>query len=264
MIRKVIVRLFLGSFLLGLSLILLLGVCVWLATVQPSFHSELAQVTCDPADQEQLKLDLEELQQLTMLATQLEQLPPEQSTALNKTIRSSFETKLEDLKDRKFIDSSGHLVFSQLRINQALAEHTGAVGDLQNVRVKLTDGQITLGGEIKTREYGDFYPSIDLRPTLTDDGRLKLELLSGHIGLLPIPISFIAHRLPDNMKRERGNLELHTDAEPPYCIFKTPKNDADRNIIKQVHCSDGQIKLELKTALQLPAEWQQDDSKTRN
>ena len=85
---------------------------------------------------------------------------------------------------------------------------------------------------------------MDLKPTLTSEGRLRLDLVTARIGQLPLPLRLLRW-LPRDISRSGGDVELDLTAPTPHMRLNLSGNGSKFPSVKSIKCVDGEITIEF-------------------
>ncbi|WP_425396336.1 hypothetical protein [Aeoliella sp.] len=244
MLRKLILRFFLACFAMVGLVITTVVVAGYFALQQPSYYAQLRAVAYSPAEQSAAEL--------SMRQTEANVKRWLQSSIARQQAASADEPSVMQLLagagapyDPTTDTHEVHL--TQAQFNAHLASNKASrSGDWRNPRIRFGEDRIDLAFEVASDEFS-CVPSISLEPSLTDDGKLRLGIVSAHIGQLPLPMKTILTNLPSEMTRPAasGDVELDLSAETPCVIVNLPTADSKSPTVSALTCREGELVVEL-------------------
>ena len=238
MIGKFIFRFFAICFALFLMIVAGIGLCFWLAFQEPSAYAELRSQKFTDQQRQSVEQRIEESmtsvedwirESVRQNATQrlLHQNEPltedVQSTAQNPAALKSF-------------------VLSQDELNTMLSGTRFNVGDVKNIRAQILDNLIRLSAEIVMSQQTSLVVSTDLRLTTTEADELKLEVLGGSIGRLPVPLKLLLTNLPEGALPQDDKVEFRLTDSVPHMLIQMVDSDSNPKL-KQIRTEQGKIEL---------------------
>ncbi|MCU0880957.1 MAG: hypothetical protein MUF06_24580, partial [Pirellulaceae bacterium] len=128
----------------------------------------------------------------------------------------------------------------------------------QNPRVHMRKDCLSLAVEVVTSR-ATCVLSLDLKPTLTPERRLHLDLVSARIGQLPLPLRSFLRWLPREVHHVGSGMELDLTAPTPHFSLDVSDSDPESPIAKSIQCSDGEVTIEFLAPVLKP---QQVDRRT--
>ncbi|MAT72743.1 MAG: hypothetical protein CMJ58_24960 [Planctomycetaceae bacterium] len=222
MIRKFFTRLLLFSIAITGCLVLAAVVAAYLATQQPEFYTELRA------------------QEFTLP----QQKAAEASLRLQEQEVRRWSAKAAALQDAPDSDTMS-VTITQSQLNAQLAAVKGnSRGDWQNPRIHIAQDSIEFGVEIVTPKVTCVL-SAQLKPTVTPQRRLQLDLVAMRVGRLPLPIKTVLGWLPRDARLAEGDVELDLSGSSPRFLVKLADNDPKSPRVQSVTCAQGELTIEF-------------------
>jgi hypothetical protein len=249
MFRKLFVRLFLCCVALVGILVVSLCIAGYLALQQPAFYADRLAQQFSNSDQMAANASFQRVEQDLRRWT-------DRSVALQRAHSLSDSTKranaslealpLESLPgDYDPTQDTHSISFSEKQINaQFASQKVSRTGEWQNPRVRIGSDRIDFGFEFVTSR-ASCVLSAELKPTLTSDGKLRLDLLSTRVGRLPIPLGTILRCLPRNICNLGSGAELNLTGSTPSICLNLPDNGGKSPAVKSIKCTEGEITIEF-------------------
>lgn len=240
MLRKLLFRLFLIAFILTGTVVATVCVAGYLALQQPGFYAELRAQEFAPAEQKTSELAFRAMEQdfkrwvEGSLRQQAQQANP---MAANPLALVGLQPKYDPTQDTHTVRVTAQ------QLNAQLAS-TSRRGDWRNPRVRIAKDRVGVAFEVATPELSCVVAG-ELKPTITDDGRLRLDLLSARIGQLPLPLNTILGCLPRDIVLEDDEVELNLAPPSPHMSFKLANQREQTPRVKSIQCTEGQIAVEF-------------------
>lgn len=135
-----------------------------------------------------------------------------------------------------------HVVrFRAEHLNTLLAEETQrlAGGAIEDPRVRVTPDRVAVACGLLTPA-ARCVLSAELKPSLTPDGVVTLELVSAKLGSLPIPCDTLLGFFPRESHRLSGNLYLDLTAPKPRITLDL-SDKAKTLLAESIECGDGEV-----------------------
>lgn len=229
MIRKLIVR----TFFVGVALVCLAVVsglvAGYLAFQQPEFYAALRSQEVDAQSEDQLKQQAEDLEEWikNSLAAQHAQSSGKADAQVYDPARDTHTVQV-----------------TEQQLNGLLVSRRSGAGDMQHPRVCLEEDSVRLGAEFVI-DGTKLVVSAAVKPAVGDDGRLRFEIQSGHVGRLRLPLNTLLSLMDSNVKQLSNDLELQANGSTPTLILsqttgpKAPK-------VQTVECHDGQLAVTFR------------------
>ena len=197
-----------------------IGICAWLILQTPTGYAELRDKTYSDADR-------------AAIEQRLEGVVADIELEFRKQMRNG-DASAENL------DSS--FVLSQDDLNALLSGDKYSNRDFNNVRTMIFDDFIRFATEVNLSDEKSIVVSVDFRLQKTADEHLKLEILGGSIGRLPMPIVWILSRLPENSFPRDDKIEFNFADAKPHVLVSLDQSSSDPNL-KSIQFSNQQVKL---------------------
>lgn len=244
MIRKLILRCLLLGFVFLVVVVTAACFTGYYAIQQPEFYTTLRDEK--PSEYEQkmttlyFKQTVHELEQWTARSIARQQGQPTASVASPLAyLTSAFQGEYNPREDVRAI------TITEKQINTLIASQKAtSQGDWRNPRLRFQQDHVDFAFEIVTQEISCVM-SASLKPTLTDDGRLRFDLLGARVGKVPLPLGLMLSYLPDEVNVANEDMELHLTASTPHVYFNLPVTSAEVPSVAALECTDGAISLEL-------------------
>lgn len=231
MFRKLVKRLFLlGLGLFGLGLVVVL-VSAYLVHQEPSFYAELSGLTEVPeTHEEDFKRRVVDFEKWATRSISMQRARQQGST---------------DPAVRDYNPSSDTYVWrlSETELNAEL--NSKAAGDVRDPRVRLLENRMQVGVEVSTGESG-FVLSVELAPEVTADGMLHLEIQSGRLGKLPLPLGWMLGFVPKGKRLSSGEARLDLNGPKPVFIVDLFKGQPRSTKVKSINCASGELLVEFQ------------------
>lgn len=243
MFRKIIVRLFLCFFVLIGSVVLAVGIAGYLAIQRPAFYAELRDQAFSKSDQIAANGIFQDVARWSdrSIALQRSQLSDAATPAIgisNATVSNASVAHYDPIHD------TFSVTFTQKQINAQFAANKASVsGQCRNPRIRIGRDRIDVACEVVTSKVNCVL-SAELKPTVTADGRLRLDLLAARIGQLPIPLRILSW-LPRNICHAGNGMDMDLTAPTPYFCLNVSDNGSKSPAIKAIQCKEGEITMEF-------------------
>ena len=246
MFRKLVFRLFAGCFTLFLIVVLAVGFCLWLLFAQPPAYAQLREQTFTQQHRDAVNQKLEDktnsIEDWVRQKVQFEALKRASGADRDGSEPQEEPGQLEpsDLP----ADSLTSLVLSQDDLNAILSAPRYQSRDLRNVRVQILQDRVRLAAEIALSDSSSIVTSADFRLTKMPDRELKLELLGGSLGRLPIPVVWLLHQIPDTALPHDEKIEFHLSDPVPHLLLKVAGSSSDPDL-KQIRIHQQSVVLDF-------------------
>ncbi|MEM7453114.1 MAG: hypothetical protein AAF456_02055 [Planctomycetota bacterium] len=232
MILKILFRMFLGCVAFVLLIVAVAGVSVWMAMSEPSFYAELKAQAYTAAD-----------------AQEVEERLMAETADIEKWMVSSIanDQNMQQLADngaQPQPPENKSIVLTQDDLNALFAGGEYSQGDLQNLRIQIQEDRIRMAGEIFAGEDASVVVTADLRLTMGADDKLKLEILGGKIGRLPLPTQWLLQMIPQNELAGDENVEFCFHDPVPHILIDVIDSQNTPNL-EGIKASEGEVKLEF-------------------
>ncbi len=86
---------------------------------------------------------------------------------------------------------------------------------------------------------------MELKPTLTPEGCLRVDFVSARIGQLPLPLKTALRFIPRDMHRLGHNMELDLTAPTPRINLDLADDGPNAPSIHSIQCQQGAVTIEL-------------------
>ena len=240
MIRKILVRLFLGGCVLFVIFVSTVAACIWLAWQEPSFYSVLRQQQFsenerDRAEQ-QLKAELESIERLTITSQQMK-LSADSNGSFREATKSAFDLKTLNTEPQQLF----HV--QQDDLNAILSSRKYSGKDIKDLRAEISPDRIRLVGEVSVSDSSAMVLSIDFRINIVQGNRLKLEITGGQVGRLPIPLRWLLQNLPADVLPSARDVDFRFSDPKPHLLINTVKNSKTTPVLSAIQTSEGKITL---------------------
>ena len=239
MILKFIFRFFIACFALLLFTIVAVACCFWLVNQEPAFYADLRNQQFTEAEQnavkDRLRLLAESMGQWAMSSVQRQKLPLEFQHAEQEHGKKPFDPAA-NTKD---------FIISQYDLNATLASNKYSSGDFRNLRAQILDDRIRFAGELYVTAETPIVLSVDFRLSRILNNQLKLEIIGGSLGRLPLPLQWLLRCLPADVFRSQRELEVRFSDTVPHVLMDITDSSRSRPVLKQIRTIAGKITLEL-------------------
>lgn len=243
MLRKLIVRLFLGCVAFMGLLMTTAAVASYLAFQQPAFYTHVRAQSLSPTERDVMtkQFQLSQIAYNAWLDSSLARQQAQQAAAAK--LQPAVLTTSTDPYDPKTDTFTVRLTEQQLN-GQLATSRPGSRATLQNPLIHIGDDCLELGFEVKQKNIAAVF-SVLLEPSTTENGNIRLDIRAAHIGQLRIPLKTILRCLPRDIVQSAGDLDIDLTLPAPHLTLKLPKNGKRTATIKSIHCQAGELVVEL-------------------
>jgi hypothetical protein len=243
MIRKFVIRLFFGCLALVGLVLTAATVVGWLAFQQPAFYAERRAQTFAPADEAKAERLLEQAEQdaqrwlhASLARQQAQQSKTDPPPVPQFAAWGAPYDPAQDVHTFRITEE---------QLNALLAsDRHGLSKPLKNARIRIEQDRIELGVELQATAV-DAVVSVVLEPTMTNVGGLRLGIQAARIGKLPIPFNAILGWWPRDIVYTDRQFDLDLTPPAPHLTLKLPQTAKGSPTIKSIHCTAGEIAVEL-------------------
>lgn len=206
------------------------GIACYMAMQPPVYYADLCSLEYSDTEQKAAQLSMQVVEAglerwtAKSLATQREQL-------------DNVEPAYDPSQDKRTVR------VTQPQLNAIFAS-AKTDGEWQNPRVKIRDGRVDFAVEVVTPEVTCVL-SAELQPTMTNDGKLRLDFQSVHVGQLPLPLNTILGMLPKSVDVASRDTEFHLTDPTPHVCFNLSGRHKNAPVVKSIECLDGVMKIEF-------------------
>ena len=237
MLRRLCFRLFLCCLALAGILTALLCFAGYLATREPAFYAELKSQEFSQVDQKLAEANLR------LLEKNFERWSA-RSIALQQAQKRNPNLAPQEFLQGEYDPASDvHVVrITDQHLNAMLAS-ADSHGEWQRPRIMISDGRIDFACEIVTPELSCIV-SAGLQPTVTDEGQLQLDILSTHVGRLPLPLETLWSWVRE-MDVSEGDVEIDRLSPKPRLRWNLMPQDLASPTVRSIECREGQLVIEF-------------------
>lgn len=240
MFRRLCVRLFLCC--VAFVGLLVVSVCLagFLATREPGFYVELKSEEFTSTEQKLAEVNMRLLEKqfegwtARSLSLQRQSAQPGQVGVL-----AALQGEYDPAKDTHVVRIAERQLNAMLSSTEAQTR-----GDWQKPRVRIVDDRIDVACEIVSKELSCVV-SASVRPTMTEDGKLQLDLISAQVGKLPLPLSTLWSWLRE-MDIKEGEVEIDRTSTRPRLHWKLAQRDAESPSVNTIECRAGELAIEFR------------------
>lgn len=241
MLRKFFVRL-LVCFVALMGIVVLVG-CIgaYLAFQRPAFYAELRAQQFSQDDEQAAEGFFQRMQQ--------ELMQWRGRSIARQRARLSDSAKVPawilngSLKNYDPAQDTHSISIAEKHLNVRLASNKAKPGrEWQNARIRIGEDRIDIACELANAKC---VLSVELLPTVTSQGRLRLDLGTARIGQLPIPLKTIFRWFPRELDGSAGDVELHLTAATPYFCVNVAGKDPEAPSVKSLKCTQGEMTIEF-------------------
>jgi len=242
MIRKLIFRTFLaGAALIGICL-LTVAIAAFLAFRKPAFYADLLdQSDADPAITATMEQKTRDFEEWAMMSATHAKRDASSSLPIPTAVAVS-ETHLIEV--------------TESQLNALLTSHRLGAGDLRNPRVQVLDDQLQIGAEISVGDSRLIF-SAGLKPLITPDGALQLEIISSHVGSLPFPLHTLLNVIAEHGELSDSKCELDLSGNTPVLTLNISNRGPRSPFVTAVHCTNGNMAIEFHAPERMEASSEQ-------
>jgi hypothetical protein len=227
MIRNIIIRTFLaGAALVGLAVVAV-AVAGYMALQQPEFYSELRKQAEAPKTAE------EELKQIALDFKRWN----ETSAALQRA--ESSNSTYDPLADIHSVS------VTETQMNAVLASQRFGAGDVQHPRVKLLNDNIRIAAEYCV-DTTTFVVSVALKPAVMSGEKLHLDIMSAHLGNLPIPLKTLTSWVPKDADLSSGQIQFDLTGSTPRLIVEIAGRNRKSPTVRSLQCAEGALTIDFQ------------------
>lgn len=243
MVRKFFVRLFLCF--VALIGIVVLSACIagYLALQQPAFYADLCAQQFSEGDQFAAKVFFQHMEKDLRLwrdrslARQGER--SSDSTTPATAIRDAFLGEYDPTKDTHSIS------IRERQINALLASgKAGVSGEWRNPRIRIRQDGVDFAFELVVSK-ARFVLSVELKPALSSESCLRLDLMAVRIGDLPLPLSTILRWLPGDAHYSGSDIEVDLTAPTPHICLNFSDKNPESPSVKSFKCMEREVTIEF-------------------
>ena len=236
---KIILRFFAVCFVLFLLVAAGIAGCFWLAFQAPSAYAELRDQKFTDRQRQAVEQRLEE--SMSSLEDWMRESVRE-NAAQNYLSQDNPAKQKVEVKDQKLPSQS--IVLTQNELNAMLSGSRFSKGDVRNIRAQILDNQIRLSAEIVMSKQSSLIVSTDLRLTTTSSDELKLEILGGSIGRLPVPLNLLLQNIPQDALPRDDKVEFRLSDPVPHMLVQMVDSGSAPDL-KQIRTEQGKIELDF-------------------
>ena len=106
----------------------------------------------------------------------------------------------------------------QDELNALLSSKEFSAGDLKSTRVQILSDRIRLGAEVQVSDETSIPFVVDLRISSPLNHQVKLEVVGGQVGRVPVPLPWLMKQLPDDLFRD-AKFETHFSEATPFVLL---------------------------------------------
>ncbi|TWT85214.1 hypothetical protein Pla123a_00200 [Posidoniimonas polymericola] len=250
--KRLVLRLLLAGFVCFGLVLFCIGTAVTLALWSPSFYSERASLSADPAAVQAAEQHFEQLRDdyLRWRAASLQPAREKPAKANNDVIAALFAAQPAQPNH-----SPTHTIrVTEDEINTLLVSDGPHAGQVSAPRIRLVDGRVLVGVALAT-PFGELVVSAGFAPQPIANGaaagnpapnnELRLQIDNARIGRLPLPLSALTSLLPKEKSRLQGNLFLDTTGELPELALRMDKPGQPTPLPHSLEIADGELIVKL-------------------
>ncbi|QDU56237.1 hypothetical protein [Aeoliella mucimassa] len=243
MLRKIVVRLFLGGVAVVGLVFVGLSVCGYLAFQEPGFYAALENQSYTDADRQAandaMRQSDEEFRRWRELSLARQQTKP---IGLNQVVNVPNVPEKVAYNPEQDVYS---VRITQQQLNAQLSAGNKSGNQSVGVpRISIQQDRIDLGMQVEASDTSCVI-SASLKPMMTETGDLRFEIVSAHIGQLPIPLKTIAKYLPANAVQSDHQMTLNLAAATPYIDLHLSQTQQKAARVKSIECQEGLICFEF-------------------
>ncbi len=233
--RKLIRRtLLIAATLFGVGLITAV-IVGFLAIQQPEFYASLRnQGEADPAIKVEMDEKARDFEDWAM-----------RSVALGLSEHSSHVPVNAPPGNLASAPDTFRFELTEKQLNATLAAHGFGSGDVGNPRIRILDDMLRLGAEIQVGDSCLVF-SGDLKPQITSEGALRLEITNAYMGSLPFPLHSVLNLMSQHVKLSDSKLQLDLTGQTPVITVNVSKSRRPSPDVKAIHCTDGSMAIEFQ------------------
>ena len=242
MIRKIIFRVFIGCIALFLLAVAGVAYSVWLVQQEPSFYAELRQQTFTSGEQKAAE------ERLELMGASIEHWIRTSVKRQNNETALPVANGTQPARPKPSYDPSADersFRFSQDDLNAVLSSRKNSSGDLQDIRIQVLEDRIRLAGEVVIPDTASLVLSADFRLSKAANNKLKLEIVGGSIGQLPVPLSLLLRSLPDDTFQSDKDVEVRFSDPAPHLLLNVANSNYSTPVLKEIQMGNGNITLQL-------------------
>lgn len=239
MFRKLIIRLVLMTIGINSVAVLALGVMGYLALQEPAYYAKLRGQNFLETDASALETNLKLIERDLAFWTQTSlERQRRQSSALPAELQQADEA-YDPRADVKSI------TLTQDQLNTMLASSSATKqGDWRNPRIRLEKDRLNFAFEFAAQQF-HLVLSVELQPSLEQDGRWRFDLLSARVGRLRLPIQTVLQWLPLEPSYRDKNMELILTGTTPHVLVAPPVLGKDSPTVQSIQVVKGKLIVEL-------------------
>ena len=242
--RKIILRLLFAGFMCFLAAAIFVAICFWMATHPPAFYARLMQQQFTAAEQERAEQKFQELvDSIELWARQSARLQHDSKKMGDKSSTQSLLEMLATLS-QPGIEENRAVKIAQDDINAVLSSRKISGDQLRDVRMQLTSDKIRLAGSLEIEKTTTLYLSVDFRLMIDVDGNLRMELLTGRLGKIPLPMGKLLKLFEDELNRDKS-VQFDLEVSPVAITFKRKHPKPDMFQLREIACEEGYLTLNL-------------------
>jgi hypothetical protein len=250
MIRNILVRLF-RCFVAFIGIVVAsVSIAVYLALQQPAFYAELRSRQFSESEMRDVNASFQLMandfrqwvsRSLVLQRGQLSDL------SIPAAAGAALAGRYDPAQDTRFFS------VTEEQINVRLASSNFDVSrEWQNPRVQIRQECVDFAFEFVVCERRCVL-SVELKPTVTLEGRLRIDLAAARVGRLPLPLKRIFSCLPRDAFRSTSDVELHLTAPTPHVYLRLSGDDPKFPAVKSIKCAESEITVEfLAPVVKLP------------
>lgn len=239
MIRKIIVRGLLTCFLLALVAIGVVVYAISLAKSEPEFYSALRKQEFTQGAQKLAEMKLK-LMESNIEKWAISSVMKQKKNHLRQSRKSEPTQKF-----RVYDPASDKHVcrFSQDELNALFSTIKESRDGPQHIRAQIENDLIQLAGEWKLPDSStSVVVSGSFKISHTAD-KLKLEIVGGQIGQLPIPLVWLLQKIPNEIFTDVKDCEVHFSDNNPHLLFELPGTNQSKAILQTIATKNSEIEL---------------------
>ena len=246
MLRRIVVRLFLSCIVISSLVAGLIGYAGYLVLREPAFYSELRSQEFSSAEHKLAEIYVRQLERDFERWNANAILRQRQSAAVESPQATLVGVRQDEYDPR--IDS--HVVrVTQQQINALIASQKAtSQGDWRNPRIRIASGCIDLAIEIVEPEVSCVL-STQVRPTIAATGQLQLDIISAHLGKLPLPLQTLWNWIPRDLDQAASDLKLDLASPKPRLRFSLGGHLTETAKVRSIECREGEIVVEFRAPI---------------
>lgn len=222
-----------------------IGVAGVMAFQQPAFYADLRDHTPSQDEQALVQADMEELMQSLEVWSRLSLARQTAAHRVQGDKKGDFPVALL-MGDQAVMGGEAYdpaadvriVTVTQDQLNAALASEKQ--GDLKLPRIQIRKDCFRVGCELDSGNVSCVL-TVDFRMTATEDGDVRLDIVGGQVGKLPIPLKTFLKYLPDDLSGKDDDIEVNLSGKHPHLLVRLGQKDRPYPTIRSVETTDGEI-----------------------